>query len=1027
LQGLRKALCRLALLWTAATVAAPSVPALAYYSPVAPPPVGPGSGVITTGVPTVVPRITSMGPFYGNPGDLVTLGGTGFLGVQDVAFGAAYVPVNETLRGAGGSTSDTTMTVPAPFYPPGTSVQVGIPGTGATAPAIFTYDIASMDAEGPLPYYLNGCVGCADPWAQNHSITGPGNLYPAYATYPWNAPHGSPIVVITPTPTFYVDATFSSTGFQPGATTQLYSGVADVMRGDVANFYIALQTCVAPPADNAPQQPQCQDAVGNAGLWRSPGVCQVAASPPANPDCTDAEGRPGSWQEGPGASDAVAVPLPSGGPARVTLSVRDPNPLDVLNLGLARTYRLELRTYLQQTPGTGPAAVGNGGFADDVEYTAPFDVTLAPSAAYQVDVLPYTIVYAPPGDQSSEDYTIASSYGTSLSVASTTNRSNSITDQQDSSVKASFKATFGVPLFTSAEIDMSGTQSWDTTTSYGFGRTAMSQTQQSSVETFSQDLGGPAVDPLQTPGDGQVCAVKTGATGLPTPDCSQVSQAPNGDYWHEPFWRDTFYLLVHPQFAAWSYNGQERDVLLGAVPGLFSIDVRHLALCAAGVPTDAAGVPSCQLAYNDVSRTSGGYTSHSGTLNLSADEAANLLLLDPFYSGGGQSAPLDPKRFTPVSGTGTTFNYGAYASSDATDGDIAPLPKAEKFTLQSSTQVTQGGSTTFTSVVTDTVGSQFTVGGQLNAGSCSAGECASLGISYTTGESNKTQQQLQVTYQDSTATSQQNATQTSATLNDVDNIDLAGNGSPACPKSCHAPLLHQPTVAVYLDNMFGGYAFQDPAAPTHIILHVVPAGWEVGNILNVLKELHAATGQTSGGSHFGDVPPGFWAGAAIQTLVGRGIVSGFPDGTFRPDAPLTRAQFLKLLVLTLGLKPASAATPFTDVGASDWFAPYVAAAVQAGLARGVSANRFDPGGTVTREEMAVLLARALRLSGSSALPFSDAAAVDGWAVAGIQAAVAAGYLSGLPGGSFDPRGPTTRAQAAKVLALALQNGAAPGP
>ncbi len=341
----------------------------------------------------------------------------------------------------------------------------------------------------------------------------------------------------------------------------------------------------------------------------------------------------------------------------------------------------------------------------------------------------------------------------------------------------------------------------------------------------------------------------------------------------------------------------------------------------------------CQLTYTDVVRTGGGYTSHNGTIMLTADEAANLLQLDPFYTGGGQSATLDSRRFTPVAGNGATFNYGADASSDAADGNVAPLPKSEKFALQSSSQVTQGGSTTFTSAVTDTVASQFTVGGQLNVGSCSTGNCGSLGVSYTSGESQKSQQQLQVTYQDSTAVSQQSATQTSATLNDVDSIDLGTNGSPTCAKTCHAPLLHQPTVAVYLDNLFGGYAFQDPTAPVHTLLHVTPTTGDLANIETVLRQAlgqGSGTGQVQPPGGFADVPTGYWAAAAIQTLVSKGIATGYPDGTFQPDATLTRAQFLKLLVLTLGLKPSASATPFADVAPSDWFAPYVAATREPG-------------------------------------------------------------------------------------------------
>ena len=174
-----------------------------------------------------------------------------------------------------------------------------------------------------------------------------------------------------------------------------------------------------------------------------------------------------------------------------------------------------------------------------------------------------------------------------------------------------------------------------------------------------------------------------------------------------------------------------------------------------------------------------------------------------------------------------------------------------------------------------------------------------------------------------------------------------------------------------------------------------------------------------------DIPDGYWAGSDIATLVGASIAGGFPDGTFRPDAPLTRAQFVKLLALTLGLTGGSGATGFTDVATGAWFAPYVAAAVQAGWVQGVTANSFAPDAIVTREQMAVLLARALKLTGGGSLGFGDAASIDGWAAGGVQAAVAAGYLAGFPDGSFQPQAATTRAQAAKVLEEAIAH-LAPG-
>jgi hypothetical protein len=177
---------------------------------------------------------------------------------------------------------------------------------------------------------------------------------------------------------------------------------------------------------------------------------------------------------------------------------------------------------------------------------------------------------------------------------------------------------------------------------------------------------------------------------------------------------------------------------------------------------------------------------------------------------------------------------------------------------------------------------------------------------------------------------------------------------------------------------------------------------------------------------FPDVTSSYWARSYIDTMLGTGIVIGFPDGTFRPDDSLTRAQFAKMLVLTMGLTPGNGSTPFTDVSPTDWFAPYVSAAYAAGLTDGVSPTSFAPQAIVTREQMATFLARALKLTGTTTLTFTDQASIDSWAVSGVQATVAAGYINGFPNGTFEPLGPTTRAQASKILALVIAK-EAPSP
>lgn len=175
---------------------------------------------------------------------------------------------------------------------------------------------------------------------------------------------------------------------------------------------------------------------------------------------------------------------------------------------------------------------------------------------------------------------------------------------------------------------------------------------------------------------------------------------------------------------------------------------------------------------------------------------------------------------------------------------------------------------------------------------------------------------------------------------------------------------------------------------------------------------------------FADLPPGHWAYGHVQLLAELGAVSGFADGSSRPDAPVTRAEFVKMLAVALDIAPGDGATAFTDVPPGAWFAPYVSACVAAGLVQGTSATTFSPNAYVTREEVAVLIDRALDLAAGDALPFTDVDAISPWARDAVRATYAAHILGGYPDRTFRPRGLLSRAEAAAVLARAIERLAA---
>lgn len=102
--------------------------------------------------------------------------------------------------------------------------------------------------------------------------------------------------------------------------------------------------------------------------------------------------------------------------------------------------------------------------------------------------------------------------------------------------------------------------------------------------------------------------------------------------------------------------------------------------------------------------------------------------------------------------------------------------------------------------------------------------------------------------------------------------------------------------------------------------------------------------------------------SAIEALASRGIINGRGNGLFDPNATMTRSEFAAIVVRALGLPP-KAAGSFTDVTADAWYAGYVETAYSYGIINGVGDGRFLPNGTISRQEAAVMVARAAKLCG----------------------------------------------------------------
>ena len=108
-----------------------------------------------------------------------------------------------------------------------------------------------------------------------------------------------------------------------------------------------------------------------------------------------------------------------------------------------------------------------------------------------------------------------------------------------------------------------------------------------------------------------------------------------------------------------------------------------------------------------------------------------------------------------------------------------------------------------------------------------------------------------------------------------------------------------------------------------------------------------------------DVADGSWYNIAVSTLSNMGILGGYEDGTFRPNASITRAEFAKIAVSFFDWADVYAVNSFVDVRDSAWYANYVAVAAELGLIEGYGGNVFRPDATITRAEACTIINRTL--------------------------------------------------------------------
>lgn len=175
---------------------------------------------------------------------------------------------------------------------------------------------------------------------------------------------------------------------------------------------------------------------------------------------------------------------------------------------------------------------------------------------------------------------------------------------------------------------------------------------------------------------------------------------------------------------------------------------------------------------------------------------------------------------------------------------------------------------------------------------------------------------------------------------------------------------------------------------------------------------------------FDDLNEAAWSEQFVTKLSERGIVSGDENGNFNPNTPVLREEFVTMLIKLLGIDTLYVGSSFSDVPNDAWYYEYVSAAYEKGIVTGTDSNNFGSGGNITREDLCVMIYRALKAYGvyipdSDCEKFSDDESLSDYACEAVYALKTLGVIDGFSDGTFAPRKNASRAESAKILSMIL--------
>jgi S-layer homology domain/Glucodextranase, domain B len=225
-------------------------------------------------------------------------------------------------------------------------------------------------------------------------------------------------------------------------------------------------------------------------------------------------------------------------------------------------------------------------------------------------------------------------------------------------------------------------------------------------------------------------------------------------------------------------------------------------------------------------------------------------------------------------------------------------------------------------------------------------------------------------------------------------------------------------VRAKLDNLMDWTVGFVPETAKTAVAAVPITGQPVANVVGLPVPGQGASVMPSG-AEFSDIPDNFWASNSVKYIAAAGIMKGYPDGTFKPNKIVSRADLASILVKARRIPVKQVvATQYSDVSKQNPAAPYIKAAVSTGYLTGRKGSKFEPNKGASRAEAVAALVKFDKMEVPTGLregPFSDMKARD-WSSKYVAAAKDAGMLEFLQGDNFEANKSITRAELAEMIA-----------